>query len=134
MGHEMGHADLRHSTRQMTKMYGIDLLASAVLGDREALKQVTEGLINLKFSRGHETEADRMSVEYLCPTNYIADGGAGFFEKIQASGSKTPPEFLSTHPSPANRIENYHTWAKENNCSGTETYVTNYKQFQRLFE
>ncbi len=134
MGHEMGHADLRHSTRQMTTMYGIDILVSAALGEKQALKQVTEGLIGLKFSRNHETEADRMSIEYLCPTNYIADGGAGFFEKIEASGSKTPPEFLSTHPSPAHRIENYHKWAKDNNCGGTQTYVTNYQQFQRLFK
>ncbi|MGV6860684.1 MAG: M48 family metallopeptidase [Putridiphycobacter sp.] len=133
MGHEMGHADLRHSTRQMTKMYGIELLVSAALGERAAIKQITSGLIGLKFSRSHETEADRMSVEYLCPTDYVADGGAGFFEKIEAMGGQQPPEFLSTHPSPDNRIENFHTWAKENNCPGTQTYVTNYEAFKRLF-
>lgn len=133
MGHEMGHADLRHSTRQMTKIYGIEILVSAALGERDALKQITTGLIGLKFSREHETEADRMSVEYLCGTSWPADGGAGFFEKIEASGSARTPEFLSTHPSPANRVENYHTWAKESNCAGTDNGVANFKRFQQMF-
>lgn len=133
MGHEMGHADLRHSTRQMTKIYGIEILVSAALGERDALKQITTGLIGLKFSREHETEADRMSVEYLCGTTWPADGGAGFFEKIEAAGGGATPEFLSTHPSPANRIENYHTWAKESNCAGTDNGLTNFKRFQQLF-
>lgn len=133
MGHEMGHADLRHSTRQMTKIYGVQLLISAALGEREALKQVTTGLIGLKFSRSHETEADRISVEYLCGTKWPADGGAGFFEKIEAQGGGRTPEFLSTHPSPSNRIENYHKWAKESNCSGTDTGAMSYKEFQGLF-
>ena len=133
MGHEMAHADLRHSTRQMTKSYGVQALVNAALGQREALKQITNGLIGLKFSRTHETEADRMSVEYLCGTKYRADGGAGFFEKIKAMGSGATPEFMSTHPSPANRIENYHTWAKEGNCGGTDDFATKYEEFKRLF-
>lgn len=134
MGHEMGHADLRHSTRQMTKSYGVQVLISAALGEREALKQITSGLIGLKFSRNHETEADQMSVEYLCGTTWPADGGAGFFEKIEAEGGSRTPEFMSTHPSPADRIENYHIWAKEKNCGGTDFDEMNYKEFQRLFD
>lgn len=133
MGHEMGHADLRHSTRQMTKIYGVQLLISAALGEREALKQITTGLIGLKFSRSHETEADRISVEYLCGTKWPADGGAGFFEKIEAQGGGRTPEFLSTHPSPTNRIENYHNWAKESNCAGSDNGAMSYKEFQKLF-
>jgi len=133
MGHEMGHADLRHSTRQMTKIYGVQLLINAALGQREALKQVTTGLIGLKFSRNHETEADRISVDYLCGTKWPADGGAGFFEKIEAQGGGRTPEFLSTHPSPANRIENYHKWAEDSNCSGNDNGAMSYKEFQRLF-
>jgi predicted Zn-dependent protease len=134
MGHEMGHADLRHSTRQMTKLYGVQVLINAALGQREALKQITTGLIGLKFSRNHETEADQMSVEYLCGTSWPADGGAGFFEKIQAEGGGRTPEFMSTHPSPDNRIENYHTWAKEKNCGGTDNGEMSFKEFQRLFD
>jgi predicted Zn-dependent protease len=133
MGHEMGHADLRHSTRQMTKQFGVQILLSAVLGDQSALGQITSGLIGLKFSRAHETEADEMSVHYLCPTDWPGFGGAGFFEKIQASGSQQPPQFLSTHPSPENRIENFHNLSKEKGCSGTGTFDAEYEAFKNLF-
>lgn len=133
MGHEMAHADLRHSTRQMTKQFGVQVLLSAVLGDESALGQITGGLIGLKFSRTHETEADEMSVHYLCKTKWPADGGAGFFEKIVNEGSQTPPEFMSTHPSPDNRIENYHAKATELGCSGNDEGINSFKQFQALF-
>lgn len=107
LGHEIAHADMRHSTRQMTTMYGIQTLLDVVAGQREAIKTITSGLIGLKFSRNHETEADERSVHYLCGTDYNAAGGAGFFEKIIAAGGEKTPEFLSTHPNPDNRIENY---------------------------
>lgn len=51
MGHEIGHADMRHSTRQMTQMYGIETLLAILAGDRAMLAQVTSSLIGLKFSR-----------------------------------------------------------------------------------
>lgn len=134
MGHEMGHADLRHSTRQMTKVLGVQILAAAALGEREALAQVTSGLISLTFSRAHESEADHMSVVYLCGTDWPADGGAGFFEKIQQEGGSSVPVFLSTHPSPKNRIENFHNLAKEKGCTGTNDHISSYKEFQKLFK
>lgn len=133
MGHEMAHADLRHSIRQMQKQMGLQILLSAVLGDSSALAQITTGLIGLKFSRAHETEADRKSVAYLCETEWAADGGAGFFEKIAASGAQTPPEFMSTHPSPDNRIENYHKWAQDLNCPGKGKFEERYAAFKALF-
>src|SRR5690554_3942097 len=74
LAHEIGHADLRHSTRQMTKLYGVDVLLSIVAGDHKLIKDLTANIIGLKFSRTHETEADEASVTYLCPTDYAAAG------------------------------------------------------------
>lgn len=130
MGHEIAHADYRHSTRQMTQMYGVQLLLSVLAGDREALKQITGGLIGLKFSRSHETEADEASVIYLCPTDYDAAGGAKFFQKIQEVGGATPPEFLSTHPNPENRIDNFYNNKLVQGCAGTEDYQARYTAFK----
>lgn len=59
LGHEIGHADMRHSTRQMTTMYGIQTLLDILAGDRKMLKEITAGIVGLKFSREHETEADQ---------------------------------------------------------------------------
>ena len=129
MGHEIAHADYRHSTRQMTQMYGVQVLLNVLAGNREALKQITGGLIGLKFSRSHETEADEASVLYLCPTDYDAAGGAKFFQKIQEAGGATPPEFLSTHPNPENRIENFYNIKHVQGCTGAEDYKARYTAF-----
>jgi beta-barrel assembly-enhancing protease len=140
MAHEIGHADKRHSMIQMYNMYGISLLAG--IGTRVATKdtsssstamtiaQITQGLVGLKFSRGHETEADNASVAYLCGSEYNAAGAAGFFEKIGNGGS--PPEFLSTHPSPENRVVNIHEQAKLKGCAGTAKNVSQYAQMKAL--
>ena len=129
LAHEIAHADFRHSTRQMTRMYGVQLLLSVIAGDREALAQVTSGLIGLRFSRDHETEADKGSVHYLCPTEYNAAGGAEFFKKIEEAGGAGVPEFLSTHPSPENRIESFYNEQAERACTGTFDYKTRYEEF-----
>lgn len=128
LGHEIAHADMRHSTRQMTTMYGIQTLLDVLAGDKESIKTITSGLIGLKFSRNHETEADERSVHYLCGTDYNAAGGAGFFEKIQADGGSGTPEFLSTHPNPANRIEHYHNQKSTKGCTGSQTYQSEYRE------
>ena len=128
MGHEIGHADMRHSTRQMTTMYGIQTLLDILAGDRKMLKEITSGIVGLKFSREHETEADQRSVEYLCPTAYNADGGAAFFEKISKLGGARQPEFLSTHPNPANRIEHFRNARTTLGCGGNQTFKTEYMQ------
>lgn len=130
MAHEIAHADLRHSTRQMTKTYGISALVSIVTGksDPGMLEQIALGLVSLKFSRSHETESDLNSVKYLCGTDYRADGAAGFFKKIESD--KSPPEFLSTHPSPGNRVQNIEKKAQEMGCKGRNTYKTEYARIK----
>lgn len=126
LAHEIGHADLRHSTRQMTTMYGIQTLLDVIAGNRETIKTITSGLIGLTFSRSHETEADERSVHYLCGTDYNADAGAGFFEKIQRQGGASVPVFLSTHPNPENRIENFHNQKVVKGCLGNNSHTTEY--------
>jgi beta-barrel assembly-enhancing protease len=131
LAHEIAHADLRHSTRQMTQMFGIEVLLAVLAGDKQMIKQVTGGLIGLKFSRNHETEADYNSVRYLCPTAYNAAGGAGFFQKITELNTGSTPEFLSTHPNPTNRIEAFNNNKITQGCTGEETNVSAYKEMLR---
>src|SRR5690606_28512176 len=110
MGHEMAHADRRHSVKQLQRQYGISILLSIILGDSPSqLSEILAGLAGnigiLKFSRDAETEADMYSVEYLAETAYRCDGAKTFFEKLSAAGTPTPPVFLSTHPDPEDRID-----------------------------
>ncbi len=137
LGHEMAHADKRHSSEQLTKKYGIQTMLDLVLGKNQGLlTQVASELVGLKFSRGDESEADEYSVIYLCPTKYHANGAANFFQKILDSGSGGTPEFLSTHPSPDNRVANINNHATENGCTHTidnSEDVSGYNSFKALF-
>ncbi|MCT4560655.1 MAG: M48 family metalloprotease [Crocinitomicaceae bacterium] len=128
MGHEIAHADQRHSTRQMTKMFGVQVLLDILAGNSAMLKEVTSALVGLRNSRAHEKEADEFSVKYLCPTPYDAAGGAGFFEKINNSDAQRPPEFLSTHPDPGKRIETFYNTKTVLGCTGSKTSESEYKR------
>jgi len=120
MGHEMAHAAERHSTEQLTKLYGFETLASFLLGDAsdDLGVKIAESLVGLQFSRDDEAEADEDSVRYLCETTYAADGTAGFFEQLlEADKEGYVPEFLSTHPSSDSRVEDIEALATQLECS-----------------
>ncbi|QJX48572.1 M48 family metalloprotease [Hymenobacter taeanensis] len=123
LGHEIAHADRRHTSRQLQQQYGISLLLSVLLGENPGqLAQIATGLGQLKFSRDFEREADEYSVVYLNGTNYYAcDGAAGFFIKAEAQGQSGTPEFLSTHPNPGSRIQDIQTKADQLGCRNRNT-------------
>jgi len=133
MGHEMAHAARRHSTQQMTKAYGLELLISVVLGQNpnmiaQMAADIAAGVAELAFSRDDEYESDEYSVKYLYETSYDARGVAGFFQKM--TGNAQPPEFLSTHPNPDNRVEKImEVWQGLGGKIGQE-YVEEYQQFK----
>lgn len=130
LGHEIAHADRRHSTNQLSKQYSIAAAVDVFLGDyQNVITQLAEGLLYLRFSRAHESEADQFSVIYLCETGYNAAGAAGFFEKIQ--GEPVPPQWLSTHPSPSNRVESITKYETDLNCKGTGTFKNRYQDLKR---
>ena len=128
MGHEIAHADRRHSIKQLEKQYGITILASILLGENSSqLAQIAAQLAGtgaiLKFSRTAESEADEYSVYYLADTPYACNGAASFFQKLLDQGKAGgTPEFLSTHPSPSNRVSDINNQAEAQGCS---TQLTN---------
>ncbi len=129
MAHEMAHVERRHSTSHLTKVYGISVLLSVMVGDDPGLvAQITASLLALKFSRDNEYEADEFAVRFLYETSYNAPSLGDFFTKLE--GLPRPPEFLSTHPSPENRLEkiNEH-WQNLGGKSG-ELYENRYQDFK----
>lgn len=132
LGHEIGHADLRHSTYAMSQQYGSSLLLDIVLGkDRGQITQILEGLSGLKYSRCNESQADETSVIYLAPTDYNCAGAASFFEKINSEGGQRVPEFLSTHPNPGNRVESIKNKATSVGCNTvSQVSSTQYQEFK----
>lgn len=117
LGHEIAHADERHSTQQLTKLYGIGTLLGVILGEDPGLiAEIAAALLSLSFSRADEAEADEDSVYYLCESLWAANGTAGFFEQLTAEGGVEVPEFLSTHPSSESRVEDINALAEELGC------------------
>jgi len=133
MAHEMAHVARRHSSEQLTQAYGIDLLLSMLLGNNSnqwvrIAADLASGLVDLKFSRVHEHEADKYAVNYTYVTDWDARGVADFFKKLE-SHSLTPV-FLSTHPSDKERISRVtKEWETLGGRQG-EYFVDRYTQFK----
>jgi predicted Zn-dependent protease len=133
LGHEIAHADLRHTSRNLQRSYGISFLLQLITGNNQSeLQQIAAQIAGtaagLSFSREFESESDAKSVDYLAQTAYACDGAKLFFQQLEAAGQGTDvPQFLSTHPSPENRIEMIEQKASELNCnvdlSGEQAYL-----------
>ena len=93
IGHEMAHADRRHSTQQMTTQYGVGVLLDVIAGttNQAQLAEMAANLSLLAFSRDHEKDADEHSVIYLCPTQYRADPSKCPFHYLRLSRILYPP-------------------------------------------
>jgi predicted Zn-dependent protease len=116
LGHEIGHVTGRHSVEQMSKaqLAQIGLIAGMILQPELAnygdLAQTGLGLLFLKYGRDDEREADDLGLRYLVNENYDPREMPGVFETLrrvserESQGGRVPG-WLSTHPTPENRIE-----------------------------
>ena len=137
IGHEIAHSDRRHSSKQLQRQYGISVLLSILSGGEPSVLEQIAGQIAgtgtiLAFGRHAEAEADDFSVQYLSQTDYACNGAAAFFEKLLESEAQRSPEFLSTHPSPENRVKDINTMAQELKCDTSidDGAVTRYSNFR----
>ncbi len=106
MGHEIAHAVERHGTEAMTRQFGaavlIEILATGTEREWAALGN---GLLELRFGRGAELEADRKGLSYMARAGYDPRAAAAFWQRMSDLAGSEPIELLSTHPSNSNRIE-----------------------------
>jgi predicted Zn-dependent protease len=109
MGHEIAHAILGHGRERMSRamaMQGGVTLGSILAGrDLSILAPVADVALTLPNSRGNESEADRYGLELAARAGYDPRAAIRLWEKMGAAAGNGPPVFLSTHPSPANRIQ-----------------------------
>lgn len=112
MGHEAAHALLEHAREQMGKnlvtsgalRIGAALLGLGSLGDLGA--QIGSQLLSLTYSRSDETEADALGLIMSAQAGYDPRAGVSLWQKMMtASGGKSPPKILSTHPTSRDRIQ-----------------------------
>ena len=61
--------------------------------------------VMLPYSRTHESEADELGLYFMAMAGYNPQTAPAFWERMAEKGGSRPPEFLSTHPDPSNRIK-----------------------------
>jgi predicted Zn-dependent protease len=115
MAHEIAHVAARHGTRQATRGEIINIASIPLIfmggWTGYAIRQgagLAIPLGFLTFSRGFESEADMLGLEYMYKTGYDPTSFVDFFEKIQTLEKKKPgtlSKVFSTHPMTDDRIK-----------------------------
>ena len=113
LGHEIGHITARHSAKQYSRQqlaqvgFIVGMIASEKFREFADVTQTSIGLMFLKFGRDHESQSDRLGVEYSTKIGYDAHEMANFFETLgrmrDQQGGEQIPTFMSTHPDPVDR-------------------------------
>lgn len=116
LGHEIGHVIERHGAQHLAKeqltqgLSGAAVLASYDPNNprsREtaAVALAIGKLVNLRFGRKDELEADQWGVRLTSETGYDPRSMIEVMKILEeASHGRGPPEFFSTHPNPEHRI------------------------------
>lgn len=121
IGHEIAHAELRHSVKKLTRKVGRQAVIIASLASAGAgwgvwvAVEVSNKILGLSMGRDQESHADKNSVIYLGTSqHYSCLALADFFETLVSSGKDIKMlNMLSTHPETENRIKRVKKWAKE---------------------
>ena len=95
VAHEVTHGVSRHGTEQITRGYGLNLLAGLVLGENPAayerlLAQLAGAGTIARFSRGAETEADDLGYTYMVRAGYHPRGMQTIFEELLSRRRRSP--------------------------------------------
>jgi len=110
-GHEVGHVVARHGAERIAKQeltQGLTGAAVIASGDYQTAQaaQMIAGLVNMSYGRDQELESDDLGVRFMIQAGYDPQALVKVMEILEkTSGGQSQPEFMSTHPSPANRIE-----------------------------
>lgn len=120
LAHEIAHVAAKHINQRLSqqKLMGIGQLG-LLIGTSGQGRMAQGAVLNayglgtelgvaLPFNRGMETEADYIGLMYMARAGYDPNVVIDFWLRLDAksAGEPTPPEFLSTHPSHATRMDN----------------------------
>ena len=127
MGHEIAHAVAKHSSERASRNIATntvlqigDILSGGKISSvnrtagTNVIGLLTQmGILN-PFNRKQESEADYLGLIFSSLSGYDIRETSKLWERMKkANKGKTPPEFLSTHPSPDNRIKKINGWINE---------------------
>jgi predicted Zn-dependent protease len=112
LGHEIGHITARHTAKQYSAsiLAQLGLIVGMVVSEEfrnySDLASVGLQLLFMKFSRDHESESDKLGVQYSTKVGYNSLEMADFFNtlaRLSEKSGQSIPTFMSTHPDPGDR-------------------------------
>ena len=124
MGHEIAHAVAKHSVERMSQAMAVNVTTQVVdiftggkisqarntVGRTTGMDILQLGVMN-PFGRKQETEADYLGLIFSSLSGYNIRESVNMWKRMsEAHKGKEPPQFMSTHPSSKNRIENLSRW------------------------
>jgi predicted Zn-dependent protease len=141
MAHEIAHVAARHAMENQGKMQAIQygLLGTIIFGGgiASAIAQNAGGFAQLlsflQFSRGAESEADVLGVQYLYASGYDPTAMSTMFEKLSAQNKKKPgtlSKIFATHPQSIDRRDA--SLALVARFPEKEEYIISTSEFQRV--
>jgi len=105
LAHELGHVRHRHTMRRLLESSVTALIIAAVTGDVASATALAAAaptlLLQMKYSRDNEREADRYAIATMRASGYDPRRLATLLKRIEADkpeGAKAIPGFLSSHP------------------------------------
>ena len=127
MGHEIAHAVAKHSVERASRATLINTstqIIDIVTGGKISQVNRTTGMNTVgllsqlglmnPFNRKQESEADYLGLVFSSLSGYDIREAPKIWERMkEANKGKEPPEFMSTHPSSANRIKKLNGWMSE---------------------
>ncbi|HUT31055.1 MAG TPA: M48 family metallopeptidase [Sedimentisphaerales bacterium] len=110
LAHEIVHVVARDTANTMSKEIGINMLmvgaavVSRASGEVMTSAQVAHMIVGLQYSKQDERQADLGGLKYMVRAGYDPQGMVETMEMFEARERDTRDDFLSSHPSPINRV------------------------------
>jgi predicted Zn-dependent protease len=125
LGHEIGHVVARHGGERVSQQMGVQsvtqILAGMASSNPTTVQMVSTALgagaqygVLLPWSRQQESEADHIGLILMAKAGYDPHASLELWKRMAvAAQGQRPPEFLSTHPAEATRIQQIQEWLPE---------------------
>jgi predicted Zn-dependent protease len=144
LGHEIGHVTARHSAQQYSRATGAQLgllLGSIFVPAVRPFGQLAQaglGVLFLKYGREDELQADSLGVRYTSRNGWDPAGVAGMLSTLdrleETTTEKGVPNWLATHPAPADRVERVQAAVKEASVDAAASKPVDRNDFLRRID
>ena len=117
LGHEIAHNVAHHAAERMSKsniLLGVVMAGFLLIGIDPGIGNIlTEFAFTRPGSRSQESEADYIGLLMMSESCYRPGAAMDLWARMEEEEKNAPPQFMSTHPSNHNRLEQIRQWLPE---------------------